>query len=80
MRAPGLALVVALAWASIGHAAPDEDKLGKQSGYPVGNASNWYKLVIVQTGANATAEAGQNSLGADRNAFWRGVVGFYGKW
>jgi CubicO group peptidase (beta-lactamase class C family) len=38
------------------------------------------KLVIVQTGANATAEAGKNSLGADRQAFWRGVVSFYGKW
>jgi CubicO group peptidase (beta-lactamase class C family) len=38
------------------------------------------KLVIVQTAANATAEAGQNSLGADRQAFWKGVVGFYGKW
>jgi len=38
------------------------------------------KLVIVQTGANATAEAGKTSLDADRRAFWRGVVGFYGKW
>jgi CubicO group peptidase (beta-lactamase class C family) len=38
------------------------------------------KLVIVQTGANATAEAGKNSLGPDRQAFWRGVVSFYGQW
>lgn len=38
------------------------------------------KLVMVQTGANATAEAGKNSLGADRNVFWRGLVRFYGKW
>jgi CubicO group peptidase (beta-lactamase class C family) len=38
------------------------------------------KLVMVQAGANATAEAGKNSLGADRDAFWRGVVGFYGRW
>jgi CubicO group peptidase (beta-lactamase class C family) len=38
------------------------------------------KLVMVQTGANATAEAGKTSLGADRDAFWRGVVAFYGAW
>ena len=38
------------------------------------------KLVMVQTGANATAEAGRNSLSAERDEFWRGVVGFYGKW
>jgi CubicO group peptidase (beta-lactamase class C family) len=38
------------------------------------------KLVVVQTGANATAEAGKNSLGRDRDAFWRGVVRFYGQW
>jgi CubicO group peptidase (beta-lactamase class C family) len=38
------------------------------------------KLVMVQTGANATAEAGESSLGADRDGFWRGVVRFYGKW
>jgi CubicO group peptidase (beta-lactamase class C family) len=38
------------------------------------------RLVMVQTGANATAEAGNTSLGADRDEFWRGVVRFYGKW
>jgi CubicO group peptidase (beta-lactamase class C family) len=38
------------------------------------------KLVVVQTGANATAEAGHTTLGADRDAFWRGVVRFWGKW
>jgi CubicO group peptidase (beta-lactamase class C family) len=38
------------------------------------------KLVMVQTGANATAEAGQTSLGKDRDEFWRGVVRHYGKW
>jgi CubicO group peptidase (beta-lactamase class C family) len=38
------------------------------------------KLVIVQCAANATAEAGKNSLGPDRQAFWNGVVSFYGKW
>jgi CubicO group peptidase (beta-lactamase class C family) len=37
------------------------------------------KLVIVQTAANATAEAGQTSLGRDRQAFWNGIVDFYGK-
>jgi len=38
------------------------------------------KLVIVQTGANATPEAGKTSLGRERLAFWRGVVSFYGTW
>jgi CubicO group peptidase (beta-lactamase class C family) len=38
------------------------------------------KLVMLQTGANATAEAGKSSLGADRDEFWRGLVRFYGKW
>lgn len=38
------------------------------------------RLVIVQTGANKTAEAGANSLGRDRDAFWRGIVRHYGKW
>ena len=38
------------------------------------------KLVMVQTGANATAEAGDSSLGDDRDRFWRGVVRFYGQW
>ena len=38
------------------------------------------KLVIVQAAANATAEAGQTSLGSDRQAFWNGVVRYYGKW
>ncbi len=38
------------------------------------------RLVMVQAGANATAEAGNSSLGADRDEFWRGVVRFYGNW
>jgi CubicO group peptidase (beta-lactamase class C family) len=38
------------------------------------------KLVMVQTGANATPEAGKTTLAADRDAFWRGVVRFYGAW
>jgi len=38
------------------------------------------RLVMVQTGANATAEADKTSLFADRDAFWRGVVRLYGPW
>jgi CubicO group peptidase (beta-lactamase class C family) len=38
------------------------------------------RLVMVQTGVNVTAEAGGNSLARERLAFWRGVVGYYGKW
>jgi CubicO group peptidase (beta-lactamase class C family) len=38
------------------------------------------KLVMVQTGANATPEAGKTTLAADRDAFWRGVVRFYSAW
>jgi CubicO group peptidase (beta-lactamase class C family) len=37
------------------------------------------KLVIVQTAANATAEAGETSLARDRDAFWRGVMRYYAK-
>lgn len=37
------------------------------------------KLVIVQTGANATGEAGKTTLGRDRDGFWRGVLNHYGK-
>jgi CubicO group peptidase (beta-lactamase class C family) len=35
------------------------------------------KLVIVQTGANATAEADKTSLARERNAFWLGVMNYY---
>jgi CubicO group peptidase (beta-lactamase class C family) len=38
------------------------------------------RLVMVQAGANATAEAGKTSLARERNAFWRGVVRRYGEW
>lgn len=38
------------------------------------------KLVMVQTAANATAKAGQTSLGKEADAFWRGVVAYYGHW
>jgi len=35
------------------------------------------RLVIVQTGANATAQAGDNTLARERDAFWRGVVRYH---
>jgi CubicO group peptidase (beta-lactamase class C family) len=35
------------------------------------------KLVIVQAGANATAQAGDTSLNRERNAFWRGVMAYH---
>jgi CubicO group peptidase (beta-lactamase class C family) len=35
------------------------------------------RLVIVQTGANATPDAGGTSLGRERDAFWRGVTRYY---
>ena len=38
------------------------------------------KLVMVQTAANATAQAGDTTLAGDRLALWRGVVRYYGKW
>lgn len=38
------------------------------------------KLVMVQTGANATPEAGKTTLASDRDRFWRGVVRHYGEW
>lgn len=35
------------------------------------------RLVIVQTAANATGDAGASSLGRERDAFWRGVMRYY---
>ena len=35
------------------------------------------KLVIVQTAANRTAEAGDSSLGRERESFWRGILRYY---
>ena len=35
------------------------------------------KLVVVQTGVNATADAGDTSLARERLAFWRGVLAHY---
>jgi len=38
------------------------------------------KLVMVQTAANATPKSWKNSLGLEVDAFWRGIVCYYGKW
>lgn len=35
------------------------------------------RLVVVQTAANATALAGETTLGSDRLAFWRGVLRYH---
>lgn len=35
---------------------------------------------MVQTAANATAEAGGTTLGREADAFWRGLVQHYGRW
>jgi len=51
VRIVALAAVLVLAFVSLGLAAPDEDKLGKQAGYPVGNASNWYYAEAVRVGS-----------------------------
>ena len=38
------------------------------------------KLVMVQAAVNATARSGQTTLAKDADAFWRGVVRYYGSW
>jgi CubicO group peptidase (beta-lactamase class C family) len=38
------------------------------------------RLVMVETGVNATPEMGKTSLDHELMAFWRGVVEHYGKW
>ncbi len=35
------------------------------------------KLVIVQTAANQTPQAGDSSLGRERESFWRGILRYY---
>ena len=37
--------------ASLAHAAPDEDKLGRRVGYPIGNATTWYYSEPVRVGS-----------------------------
>ncbi|MBM3396626.1 MAG: beta-lactamase family protein [Betaproteobacteria bacterium] len=39
-----------------------------------------HKLVMVHLAANATATAGQTSMGRERDLLWRGVVGHHGPW
>ncbi len=43
-------LIVGL-WTSLAYAAPDEDKLGRRDGYPVGNAAKWYYSEPVRVGS-----------------------------
>jgi CubicO group peptidase (beta-lactamase class C family) len=38
------------------------------------------KLVMVLTAAARNAEVGKESLGAERDAIWRGVIRKYGNW
>lgn len=38
------------------------------------------KLVMVLTTANKTAKSGDTTLGAETNAFWRGLVDNWGRW
>ena len=38
------------------------------------------KLVMIQTAANATPKTGKTPLGREADAFWRGIVDYYGKW
>jgi hypothetical protein len=51
MKLIALAAILPLTAASIACAAPDEEKLGKASGYPVGNAVNWYYDESVRVGS-----------------------------
>ena len=38
------------------------------------------KLVMVMTSANKTAKPGETTLGAEADAFWRGLVNHWSKW
>jgi CubicO group peptidase (beta-lactamase class C family) len=38
------------------------------------------KLVMVHLAANATAKAGQTSMGREMGSLWYGLVTHYGKW
>jgi CubicO group peptidase (beta-lactamase class C family) len=51
MKFVAIVAVVAIGVASTAWAAPDEDKLGKASGYPVGKAGNWYYDESVRVGS-----------------------------
>ena len=41
----------ALTWAQLAGAAPDEDRLGKGKGYPIGSATTWYYSESVRVGS-----------------------------
>ena len=43
--------IAALIFSALAHAAPDEEKLGKARGYPVGNASTWFFDESVRVGS-----------------------------
>src|SRR5215204_256178 len=51
MKSVALAAILALVAPLIASAAPDEEKLGKSSGYPVGKAANWYYDESVRVGS-----------------------------
>src|SRR5262245_220448 len=48
---PALLLALLAAFASLAHAAPAEDKLGKAPGYPVGSGATWYYDESVRVGS-----------------------------
>ena len=50
VRSIALSLLLACV-SSGGHAAPDEELLGREKGYPVGQASNWFHLESVRVGS-----------------------------
>jgi CubicO group peptidase (beta-lactamase class C family) len=51
MKFAAIAAVVLLVAAPAVSAAPDEERLGKASAYPIGNASNWYYDESVRVGS-----------------------------
>lgn len=62
--------LVALAFPAA--AAPDEDVLGKASGYPIGERASWFFDESVRVGSFA-----KEPLAAERDAVWRGLIGGY---
>jgi len=55
-----------LTTASVALAAPDEDKLGKRIGYPIGNAGNWFydeavRVEIIAASGVVAARAAQRA-------------------
>lgn len=69
MNAPAFVIATLLASfiAALAHSAPDEDKLGKAQGYPVGNARTWFFDEKVRVGSfSAQGEIGAISGGVAR--------------